>query len=213
MPEAFSPSRISRTQSLRRRCSNYFTPKSKRTTMGGNRERAASIRTPSTRRPSVSRRTSLSTTPLKDSPKAFVSGPGRLIPVKQGYMYKRSGTSRMYRRKYVTLCEDSVLTYWPSFQAYVDNVEGKEIQLSHVTVKVPGRPPTGVRTAEEEDPSPLSLALALCFPNNKSWLSQQLNCLSIQRVFVFNFNKVPTRNFCTFSGMHNVSESHGKILN
>ena len=56
----------------------------------------------------------------------------------------------MYRRKYVTLCEDSVLTYWPSFQAYVDNVEGKEIQLSHVTVKVPGRPPTGVRMAEEE---------------------------------------------------------------
>jgi len=149
MPEVFSPSRISRTQSLRRRCSNYFTPKSKRT-MGGGRERTASIRTPSTRRPSVSRRTSLSATPLKDSPKAFVSGPGRLIPVKQGYMYKRSGASRMYRRKYVTLCEDSVLTYWPSFQAYVDNVEGKEIQLSHVTVKVPGRPPTGVRMADEE---------------------------------------------------------------
>ena len=38
---------------------------------------------------------------------------------------------------------------------------------------------------------PMSLALA-CFPNNKSWLSQQLNCLSICRVFVFNFNKVPT---------------------
>ena len=56
----------------------------------------------------------------------------------------------MYRRKYVTLCEDSVLTYWPSFQAYVDNVEGKEIQLSHVTVKVPGRPPTGVKMADEE---------------------------------------------------------------
>ena len=37
---------------------------------------------------------------------------------------------------------------------------------------------------------PMSLALA-CFPNNKSWLSQQLNCLSICRVFVFNFNKVP----------------------
>ena len=31
---------------------------------------------------------------------------------------------------------------------------------------------------------------------------------------VFNFNKVPTRNSCTFSGMHNtMSESHGKILN
>jgi len=96
---------------------------------------------------------------VKDSPKAFVSGPGRLIPVKQGYMYKRSGTSRLYKRKYVTLCEDSVLTYWPSFQAYVDNVEGKEIQLSHVTVKVPGRPPTGVRTAEEEEDKVTDLTL------------------------------------------------------
>ena len=101
----------------------------------------------------------MSSTPVKDSPKAFVSGPGRLIPVKQGYMYKRSGTSRLYKRKYVTLCEDSVLTYWPSFQAYVDNVEGKEIQLSHVTVKVPGRPPTGVRTAEEEEDKVTDLTL------------------------------------------------------
>ena len=35
----------------------------------------------------------------------------------------------------------------------------------------------------------VSLSLA-CFPNNKSWLSQQVNCLSIHSVFVFNFNKV-----------------------
>lgn len=35
----------------------------------------------------------------------------------------------------------------------------------------------------------VSLCLA-CFPNNKSWLSQQVNCLSIHSVFVFNFNKV-----------------------
>ena len=35
----------------------------------------------------------------------------------------------------------------------------------------------------------VSLRLA-CFPNNKSWLSQQLNCLSIHSVFVFNFNKL-----------------------
>jgi hypothetical protein len=79
--------------------------------------------------------------------------------VKQGYMYKRSGGSRLYRRKYVTLCGDSVLTYWPSFQAYRDNVEGKEIQLGHVTVKVPGRPPAGVRTAEEEEELARELSL------------------------------------------------------
>lgn len=154
MPEVSAPPTsplhtppITRTQSLRRRCSNYFTPKSKRV----NRDRTAMVRTPSTRRPSVTRRPSLSATPAKESPKAVVSGAGRLIPVKQGYMYKRSGSSRLYRRKYVTLCGDSVLTYWPSFQAYIDNVEGKEIQLGHVTVKVPGRPPAGIRMAEEEE--------------------------------------------------------------
>ena len=26
------------------------------------------------------------------------------------------------------------MTYYPFFQAYIDNVDGKEIQLSHVTV-------------------------------------------------------------------------------
>ena len=48
---------------------------------------------------------------------------------------------------------------------------------------------------------PMSLALA-CFPNNKSWLSQQLNCLSICRVFVFNFNKVSTRHSCIMRVSH-----------
>ena len=144
---------ISRTQSLRRRCSNYFTPKSKRPA-GSMRERASSIRLPSSsRKAGLPRRPSLS---LGSSSPSGVepgrqAGEGRLIPVKQGYMYKRSGASRLYRRKYVTLCGAGVLSYWPSFQAYVDNVDGKEIQLGHVTVKVPGRPPAGVRTAEEEE--------------------------------------------------------------
>ena len=148
----FTPT-ISRTQSLRRRCSNYFTPKSKRPA-GSMRERAASIRLPSSsRKLGLARRPSLSLgsgSPSVAEP-GRQAGAGRLIPVKQGYMYKRSGASRLYRRKYVTLCGEGVLSYWPSFQAYVDNVEGKEIQLGHVTVKVPGRPPAGVRTAEEEE--------------------------------------------------------------
>ena len=46
----------------------------------------------------------------------------------------------------VILCSDSVMTYYPSFQAYCDNVDGKEIQLGHVTVKIPGRKPTGIKT-------------------------------------------------------------------
>ena len=31
------------------------------------------------------------------------------------------------------------MTYYPSFQAYIDNVYGKVIDLAHVTVKLPGK--------------------------------------------------------------------------
>ena len=75
------------------------------------------------------------------------TGQGRIIPTKQGYLYKKSGSSRMYRRKYVTLCDDGTMTYYPSFQAYVDNIGGKEIHLQHVTVKVPGQKPTGLKSS------------------------------------------------------------------
>ena len=76
------------------------------------------------------------------------TGQGRIIPLKQGYLYKKSGSSRIYRRKYVTLCSDGTITYYPSFQAYVDMVHGKEIRLQHVTVKIPGQKPTGLRSAQ-----------------------------------------------------------------
>ena len=75
------------------------------------------------------------------------TGQGRIIPIKQGYLYKKSGSSRMYRRKYVTLCSDGTMTYYPSFQAYVDNLHSKEIHLQHVTVKIPGQKPTGLKSA------------------------------------------------------------------
>ena len=77
-----------------------------------------------------------------------IASGGRLIPLKQGYMYKKS-VSGIYKRKYVTLCSDSLMTYYPSFQAYIENVDGKEIQLSHVTVKIPGKKPSGLKTCSE----------------------------------------------------------------
>ena len=45
-------------------------------------------------------------------------GRGRQIPVKQGYLYKKSSTSfgREWKRKYVTLCSDGSITYFPTFQ-------------------------------------------------------------------------------------------------
>ncbi|GLD51001.1 arf-GAP with GTPase, ANK repeat and PH domain-containing protein 3 isoform X1 [Lates japonicus] len=67
----------------------------------------------------------------------------------QGILLKRSGKSlnKEWKKKYVTLCDNGVLTYHPSLHDYMQNVHGKEIDLLRTTVKVPGkRPPRAVAT-------------------------------------------------------------------
>ncbi|XP_065357617.1 centaurin-gamma-1A isoform X2 [Calliphora vicina] len=75
-------------------------------------------------------------------------GSGRSIPIKQGYLYKRSSKSlnKEWKKKYVTLCDDGRLTYHPSLHDYMDDVHGKEIPLQYVTVKVPGQKPRGSKS-------------------------------------------------------------------
>uniref|UniRef100_A0A8C9V155 Arf-GAP with GTPase, ANK repeat and PH domain-containing protein 1 n=1 Tax=Scleropages formosus TaxID=113540 RepID=A0A8C9V155_SCLFO len=76
-------------------------------------------------------------------------GSGRAIPIKQGMLLKRSGKSlnKEWKKKYVTLCDNGILTYHPSLHDYMQNVHGKEIDLLRTTVKVPGkRPPRAVST-------------------------------------------------------------------
>ncbi|NXD46330.1 AGAP3 protein, partial [Copsychus sechellarum] len=59
----------------------------------------------------------------------------------QGILLKRSGKSlnKEWKKKYVTLCDNGVLTYHPSLHDYMQNVHGKEIDLLRTTVKVPGK--------------------------------------------------------------------------
>lgn len=75
-------------------------------------------------------------------------GSGRSIPLKQGYLYKRSSKTlnKEWKKKYVTLCDDGRLTYHPSLHDYMDDVHGKEIPLQYVTVKVPGQKPRGSKS-------------------------------------------------------------------
>uniref|UniRef100_A0A8C0ZDM6 Arf-GAP with GTPase, ANK repeat and PH domain-containing protein 3 n=1 Tax=Cyanistes caeruleus TaxID=156563 RepID=A0A8C0ZDM6_CYACU len=58
-----------------------------------------------------------------------------------GILLKRSGKSlnKEWKKKYVTLCDNGVLTYHPSLHDYMQNVHGKEIDLLRTTVKVPGK--------------------------------------------------------------------------
>uniref|UniRef100_A0A674NSW2 ArfGAP with GTPase domain, ankyrin repeat and PH domain 2 n=1 Tax=Takifugu rubripes TaxID=31033 RepID=A0A674NSW2_TAKRU len=66
---------------------------------------------------------------------------------KQGILLKRSGSSlnKEWKKKYVTLSSDGILSYHASVNDYMLNVPGKEMDLLRVTVKVPGkRPPRAV---------------------------------------------------------------------
>ncbi|XP_046563640.1 centaurin-gamma-1A-like isoform X7 [Haliotis rubra] len=74
-------------------------------------------------------------------------GSGRAIPLKQGYLYKKShGLNKEWKKKYVCLQDQGKLTYHPSLHDYMDDVHGKEIPLVHTTVKIPGLRPRGSRT-------------------------------------------------------------------
>ncbi|XP_072238462.1 arf-GAP with GTPase, ANK repeat and PH domain-containing protein 1-like [Leuresthes tenuis] len=76
-------------------------------------------------------------------------GSGRYIPIKQGILLKRSGNSlnKEWKKKYVTLSNDGILSYHSSVNEYMLNTPGKEMDLLRVTVKVPGkRPPRAVPT-------------------------------------------------------------------
>ncbi|KAK1195335.1 AGAP3 protein, partial [Pygoscelis papua] len=94
--------------------------------------------------------------------KADSIGSGRAIPMKQGILLKRSGKSlnKEWKKKYVTLCDNGVLTYHPSLHDYMQNIHGKEIDLLRTTVKVPGKRLPRATTAAAPSASPKANGLA-----------------------------------------------------
>ncbi|KFR13809.1 Arf-GAP with GTPase, ANK repeat and PH domain-containing protein 3, partial [Opisthocomus hoazin] len=92
---------------------------------------------------------------------------GRLLAPGQsrrrsGILLKRSGKSlnKEWKKKYVTLCDNGVLTYHPSLHDYMQNVHGKEIDLLRTTVKVPGKRLPRATTAAAPSASPKANGLA-----------------------------------------------------
>uniref|UniRef100_A0A8C5EYW0 Arf-GAP with GTPase, ANK repeat and PH domain-containing protein 3 n=1 Tax=Gopherus evgoodei TaxID=1825980 RepID=A0A8C5EYW0_9SAUR len=94
--------------------------------------------------------------------KADSIGSGRAIPIKQGILLKRSGKSlnKEWKKKYVTLCDNGILTYHPSLHDYMQNIHGKEIDLLRTTVKVPGKRLPRATTATAPSTSPKTNGLA-----------------------------------------------------
>uniref|UniRef100_A0A2K6PCU3 ArfGAP with GTPase domain, ankyrin repeat and PH domain 1 n=1 Tax=Rhinopithecus roxellana TaxID=61622 RepID=A0A2K6PCU3_RHIRO len=69
-------------------------------------------------------------------------GSGRAIPIKQSMLLKLSGKwLKKWKKKYVTLCDNGVLTYYSSLGDYMKNIHKKEIDLRTSTIKVPGKRP------------------------------------------------------------------------
>ncbi|EEB18609.1 Centaurin-gamma, putative [Pediculus humanus corporis] len=119
-------------------------------TSGKDKDLPTPSSTPTTSR-KTRRRSNLFTSSKKGDDKLKNGGElgsGRAIPLKQGLLYKRSSKSlnKEWKKKYVTLCDDGRLIYYPNLQDYMDNIHGKEISLQYVTVKVPGQKPRGSRS-------------------------------------------------------------------
>ncbi|XP_044769709.1 arf-GAP with GTPase, ANK repeat and PH domain-containing protein 1 isoform X1 [Neomonachus schauinslandi] len=97
-------------------------------------------------------------------------GSGRAIPIKQGMLLKRSGKSlnKEWKKKYVTLCDNGVLTYHPSLHDYMQNVHGKEIDLLRTTVKVPGKRPPRATSACAPISSPKTNGLSKDMSNTQA---------------------------------------------
>ena len=94
---------------LRRRCSSFFTPQSSQ-----KRKRRNLVAT-------------------LDKPEVNV---GESCTILGGYLYKKCSASRTFRRKYVSISNQSVLSYYPSFQSFRSNMNGKHVSLAQTTVKV-----------------------------------------------------------------------------
>ncbi|XP_016961913.1 centaurin-gamma-1A isoform X2 [Drosophila biarmipes] len=114
-------------------------------------------------------------------PKSSELGSGRSIPIKQGYLYKRSSKSlnKEWKKKYVTLCDDGRLTYHPSLHDYMDDVHGKEIPLQYVTVKVPGQKPRGSKSIITN--SALTSSLMVNGQRAQNTLSDGIGCLTLAK--------------------------------
>nr|CAB3220519.1 arf-GAP with GTPase, ANK repeat and PH domain-containing protein 3 [Phallusia mammillata] len=73
-------------------------------------------------------------------------GFGRNIPVKQGWLHKRTSRGKIsnkdWKKKYVALEDDGKLTYYSNMHDYRENIHKKSLYVMRTMIKVPGRHPS-----------------------------------------------------------------------
>uniref|UniRef100_F6RFB0 Small monomeric GTPase n=1 Tax=Ciona intestinalis TaxID=7719 RepID=F6RFB0_CIOIN len=72
-------------------------------------------------------------------------GFGRNIPVKQGWLMKRTSKGKIsnkeWKKKYVALEDEGNLTYYSNMHDYMENINKKSLSVVKTTIKVPGKHP------------------------------------------------------------------------
>lgn len=63
------------------------------------------------------------------------TGVGRLIPVKQGHLMKKSFKLKKWKKKYIVLTTDC-FCYYDNINCYMECKNDKIIELKHVNVKI-----------------------------------------------------------------------------
>ncbi|KAI6645941.1 hypothetical protein LOD99_13198 [Oopsacas minuta] len=71
-------------------------------------------------------------------------GTGRDIPIKESKILKRGNKRKKDWKKKLLVLTQNTLTYYPTTHDYMNQINGKSINLLHCTVKIPGKDPTGV---------------------------------------------------------------------
>ena len=59
--------------------------------------------------------------------------------MKEGWILKKSHSIQPTKKKYLTLSEDGLLTYYSSLNDFVDDRDKKSVEVVRTTIKVPGR--------------------------------------------------------------------------
>ena len=123
----------------------------------GKSRRRSSLFTPKSLRLSISRQQSV---------KSAVFGQGRSIPLKEGFILKKSSSwkSQDWNQKYVTLTSDGSLTYYPSYNAYLDETNAKTLTLNVSTVKY-----SNIQRDTNTNSEETSLMFEVLTPSQQKW--------------------------------------------
>ncbi|KAK3731516.1 hypothetical protein QZH41_008549 [Actinostola sp. cb2023] len=155
----------------------------------------------STTKRSTRRRTMLFSSKDKKEKELVVDtdvGSGRHIPIKQGYLYKKSASSikQEWKKKYVTLLDTGMLVYYPNLHDYMGEVHAKTLNLKHTTVKIPGqRPPKALTQSactqsQASDSRPTTPVEFLTENNNSGIDSLGKNATVIQNGLALEYSQV-----------------------